>query len=105
MKKTMTFEIWACPVEGCPNYYGSSSARGRDLTAEANHEADLSHGVHSRPASDPRVTGNRGECPDCKARTGIRVQRVLIVLIVDVPDLSPVPPPSADAAAWAAAHS
>lgn len=93
--KTMTIRAWCCPTEGCPNYYGSSSQAALDLTAEANLESDLSHTVKTDP-SHPRVTGNRGECPDCKRLGRGRVQRVPLTLMALVPtDAIPVPPPHA----------
>lgn len=91
--KQLRIRVWACPADQCRSYYGSSSQAALDLTAEANLESDLSHGVDHDPAH-PRVTGNRGQCPDCRQR-GVTTQRVPVDAVITVGSEQPVPPPHA----------
>lgn len=67
----MQVELWICPTEGCGNYYGASSARGKDLSTMMNYKlTDGSVPTHSRAV-----------CPDCKAR-GVMVERVCHTVVV-----------------------
>lgn len=84
--------LWVCPDPRCGSYSGQSSSHDRDLTAVPNLESDLSHTQETK-AGTPKVVGNRGECPACKAR-GVRRQRVPLAFVITVdPALEPVPPP------------
>lgn len=73
----MQIVIYACPTEGCGNYYGSSSAR--DLTQEITGQ--FGQNFERRP---PEMWHSRAQCPDCRAQ-GKQVERVPVVLNIEVP--------------------
>ena len=79
----LNVRLWVCPTEGCGDYYASSSTANLDLGEQLNYQGDLLHDRNHRPRY-PIVTGNRGQCPDCKGR-GKLVQRVAVDLNIELP--------------------
>lgn len=84
-----TVELYICPTQGCPNFYGTSTMPdlAEQFTGPKTEDATtLERGPHGS-----RYKHNRAECPDCRQR-GEPVQRVRIRAQVKVPVEGPPTP-------------
>lgn len=69
----MIVKIWACPTDGCGNYYASSAVVGQNLDTE------MSGGAGMNGEKYPERAHTRAQCPDCRDR-GLEVERIPIAV-------------------------
>ncbi len=86
--KKMEIEVYCCPTEGCPGYYGSNSMP--DLSKEFTGPKPEDRFVREK-STGSAFTAARSECPICKVN-GKRVERQRIAITVDVPVTDEEPP-------------
>lgn len=69
----MIVKIWACPTDGCGNYYASSGPVGQSLDQEITGHRGMNG------EDNPERGHSRAQCPDCRDR-GLEVERVPIAV-------------------------
>lgn len=75
----MVLTFYACPAPGCGSYYGSTNMGdlSKSMTGGRGPNGEFYEG-REHP---------RARCPDCFARTGAQVERVLVTAEIETPAL------------------
>lgn len=85
MAKTMDIEVYACPTDGCPDYYGTTGMKPLE-NLHTGPKTEDRHQV-SVKASRVGVAGrrhSRAECPSCRSR-GVYVDRIRVRTTIQLP--------------------
>lgn len=77
----MLIEVWCCPTEGCPDFFGAASAG--DLSQKFSHPK-VEHRFAHKQEHGVEHRHSRAQCPLCRTRK-IEVERVLVRMWVSVP--------------------